>query len=475
MTSSIFILIFSISFTASASVERVFNLEDYLNQVRSQNETIKSNSLASLAFRLRVGEASLDFMPTGTGNLTYSDDKRQQSLTTYLGTEAVAESGTLGAQEKLRTGTLLGFSYNLSANQYFNSPFFNPVGSYSLYTASPQLSITQPLWKDFNASLSKANEESVLQSLKAQEISSLYSTQQIVLNAENIYWTLALDREIVRLDSESIERTTRILKRNEKRVSMNVTDKSDLLQSLASLKTKELTYQKDLEDLRQASMQFNSFRNVSNDSVPESLQNVNGFLDLDIGREIIRKGVRSDVLVAVANAQSQKASAEASRIKNLPDIELGGTYQFDGRGFDSATAMGTSWNADNPYLTASLKLTVPLDQGVVSTLNEGYRAQAASAEAAVERAKFDLDQDWLDLQKHFKDAMSRLSLARELEKLQGEKLKWERERFNLGRTTSFQVLQFEDNYSDASLSRLRVESELITIRAKARLYNGEVQ
>jgi outer membrane protein TolC len=81
----------------------------------------------------------------------------------------------------------------------------------------------------------------------------------------------------------------------------------------------------------------------------------------------------------------------------------------------------------------------------------------------------------MDLQKHFKDAMSRLSLARDLEKLQGEKLKYERERFNSGRTTSFQVLQFEDNFSDASLSRLRVENELVAMRAKARLYNGDVK
>jgi outer membrane protein TolC len=256
---------------------------------------------------------------------------------------------------------------------------------------------------------------------------------------------------------------------------MNVTDRSDLLQSLASLKTKELTYQNDLETLRQASMKFNSIRNVPDDSVAENLQAIGDFLDTDISKDIVRKAVRADVIVAIANAQKSKADAKSSEIKNQPDISLMGTYQFDGRGTDSGTGMGTSWNGDNPYLTAQLNLTIPLDFAEIHRMNEGYKAQAAAAEATTARAKFDLDQDWLDLEKQFKDAMSRLTLARELEKLQGEKLRYERERFASGRTTSFQVLQFEDNFSDASLSKLKVENELIAMRAKARLYNGDVK
>jgi outer membrane protein TolC len=466
------------SLTLAQNSENAFTLETYLKEVKTQNLNIIANAYSSQSFRLRVGEAGLDFMPYATGNAQYSDDKRIGSFSSALGSEAVTEAGTLGVQQKLRTGTLVGFNYNLTLNSVYNSPFYAAsFGSlnYSAYTAAPEITITQPLWRDFNASLSKATEESVLAGLRAQDISNQYSNQQIISNAENAYWILSLDREVVRLDRESIERTDKILKRNQKRVSMNVADRSDLLQSLASLKTKELAFQQDIEVLRQASMKFNSLRNVSNDTVAETLQGIGEFVDTDLAKDIVRKGERADVIVAISNAEKSKADAKAADIRNQPDVEFIGTYQFDGRGSNAGTALGTSWNGDNPYLTAQLTLKIPLDFDEVSKMAAGYKAQAAAAEATTARAKFDLDQDWMDLQKHFKDAMSRLSLARDLEKLQAEKLKYERQRFASGRTTSFQVLQFEDNFSDASLSRLRVENELISMRAQARLYNGDVK
>lgn len=71
--------------------------------------------------------------------------------------------------------------------------------------------------------------------------------------------------------------------------------------------------------------------------------------------------------------------------------------------------------------------------------------------------------------------LRRLDMARELETLQKEKLDHERVRFSHGRTTSFQVLQFEGHYSEAQLTRLRMENEALLIKAQARLFNGGQQ
>jgi outer membrane protein TolC len=453
----------------------LLNLGSYIAQVQSRNLSAKSNEYASKSFRLRIEEASLDFMPYVVGGATYTDDKRgPYSISTGFGNEGITQAWDLGVSEKFRTGTNVTLTYNWTYSHYIGSLFFPPSAT-TLYTADPQITITQPLWKDFNASLSKANEEFLEDSYKAQEINSRYSTLQILFNAETAYWTLALNREVVRLDKESLERSDKILKYNDRRVRMNVTDRSELLQSLADVKSKELILQTDIETLRQSSLQFNSVRNVAGDSVTEKLEPIDQYLQGGFSAEIKKVRDRADVLAAGLNAESQRAQAKASKIKVEPDISLNGTYQFNGIAADANTAYGTSFNGDHPYLTVGLTLKIPLDQGTVSKLNEGYQAQSAAAQATLERSKFDLDQDWIDLQKHFADAMYRLNLAKELEKIQGEKLHHERDRFTAGRTTSFQVLQFEDTFSAAELSRLRIENDLITLRAKARLYNGEVK
>src|ERR1700683_2048305 len=76
------------------------NLENYLGQVKSQNQTIKANELNTQSFKLRVGEASLDFMPFAIGAANYSDDKRIGSLNTVLGSEAINEAADVGVQQK---------------------------------------------------------------------------------------------------------------------------------------------------------------------------------------------------------------------------------------------------------------------------------------------------------------------------------------------------------------------------------------
>jgi outer membrane protein TolC len=121
-----------------------------------------------------------------------------------------------------------------------------------------------------------------------------------------------------------------------------------------------------------------------------------------------------------------------------------------------------------------VKLTVPLDFGVVTDIRDGYRAQAMAQDYLANKARFDLEQDWQDLRERYREAIDQLQVARELEKVQDEKIVNERNRFQTGRTTSFQVLQFEDNFFDSQLNRLRIENQILSLRATARLYNGDI-
>jgi hypothetical protein len=69
----------------------------------------------------------------------------------------------------------------------------------------------------------------------------------------------------------------------------------------------------------------------------------------------------------------------------------------------------------------------------------------------------------------------RLVLAQELEKLQGEKAEREKSRYRDGRTTNFQVLRFEDDYSLARIQILQLLANARAIEAQARFYNGDDQ
>jgi outer membrane protein TolC len=451
----------------------LISLPEYQKQVLTQNQTYKAGELQVEAFSQRMSEASIDFIPSLVGGVNYLNNKAVQTSPLFLGTDTYSESANLGVQTKLRTGTLLNFGYNLSYNSIYGaSPQFVLPSQTSFYVASPTLTLTQPLWRDFGAALSKANEEVIFADYQTRTLQQRFQNQQILFNTQTAYWRLALNRELVKYDKEAIERAQKNYKLTSRRVSMNVADRSDSLQTLTALKTRQLLLQNDMEALRQASSAFNSLRNVAGDEVPEEISNLDKGSQESLVQQIENKSERLDVSASLQAAKRDKASAKVSLEKFKPDVSVFGSVQFNGRAADANSAMGESWNADNPTYGAGLKLSVPLDRTLINHVTQGYNASSLASDMLSRRAQFDLNQDWNDLKKRLKDSVVRLDMARELEKLQDEKLRHEKERLGSGRTTSFQVLQFEDNYFDAQASRLRVQNEIVSIYAQAVLYNG---
>ncbi len=70
----------------------------------------------------------------------------------------------------------------------------------------------------------------------------------------------------------------------------------------------------------------------------------------------------------------------------------------------------------------------------------------------------------------FTQAKNKLTLAYNLEEAQGEKLNFERDRHRRGRTTTFQVLQFEQDYATAQLGRLKQSFDLLQTHSQLKTF-----
>ena len=79
----------------------------------------------------------------------------------------------------------------------------------------------------------------------------------------------------------------------------------------------------------------------------------------------------------------------------------------------------------------------------------------------VDPKKFENEKELQDLLKSLEDAKARLALTQKMEKLQQEKLAYEKERLFKGKTVTYQVLQFEIDYANAQLMRLREEARAV--------------
>ena len=120
-------------------------------------------------------------------------------------------------------------------------------------------------------------------------------------------------------------------------------------------------------------------------------------------------------------------------------------------------------------------MSMPLGNDPVSRLQSGLQHDRNAAQYTVERKRFEHSQEWQDLNIRFKDAQERLRLAGKYEGVQKQKLDHERNRHRLGRSTTAQVIMFEQDFASAQLVRLRTEGEVWRILAQMKAQVGRAE
>lgn len=119
-----------------------------------------------------------------------------------------------------------------------------------------------------------------------------------------------------------------------------------------------------------------------------------------------------------------------------------------------------------------VRFTTPLDFGSLADYRDSYQREKVASEMRMKRKTFEVEREWEILTERFDNFKQRLLLTQKLEKVQERKLHAEKRRYNQGRTTTFQVLQFEQDYANAQLLKLRNERELITVYNQIMLFAG---
>ena len=137
---------------------------------------------------------------------------------------------------------------------------------------------------------------------------------------------------------------------------------------------------------------------------------------------------------------------------------------------DISDAMGSLSTFNRPTYVIGLKFSVPLDLDTTSKSRDGWRKEKIAAELTYDRKLFEQEENWKDLNETLSEARKHLELSRKLEVIQESKLNAERARLQHGRTTTYQVLLFEQDFLQAQLGRIRDQANVLNIIAQMKLF-----
>jgi outer membrane protein TolC len=455
---------------SSAESRQVLGLKDFLHEVETGNQSIKAFRDSSQGAELRAAESRLLLAPTAFANFQYSDDKRQTLAPIFQGRQTQASSYSLGISQQTSFGLQGKLSYNLFNTSLVGvDPGLVPQSSY--YEARPVLELTMSLWRNGFGRETRANQQVLESQAMATSFSDSYSLKTSMANAETAYWGLVLAREGVRIQRESLTRFERIRDIYLRRSKLDLSDRADLLQSEASVRSRQLELQSAIDNERVAARNFNTLREVQSDDVVEMLD--------PITPEVIsqlhvpeRAQFRDDVKAAQHQEKLAVANSQIGRERNSPTLELFASLSTNGRNPNLVDAGSLSLSGQYPWNTFGLRFSTPLDLDDLSKSRDGYRHIQESAEVRLKRVLFEQERDWNDLNKRFTESKNRLEIARSVEAMQKEKLLYEKSRLTRGRTTTFQVIIFEQEYALSQLAHIQAQATVLQLVAQMKTFGG---
>lgn len=452
------------------SAEKTLTLEEFLGQVETQNDGFRRSAKAVEGFDSRSDEWRLMTSPYMFGSMQTSVDKRETSSPAFMGTETSAQAFSIGVGQKSR--------YGLDSKLYYNFTDTSIKGANTGLLLSPEfvnsgpvLELSQSLWRNGFGRETRANQDAAAADVLARKFSEVHTQSQIRAQAESAYWRLAVARATLKATQESLQRAERSRSWSAEQAKLRLADQAELIQAEAAVASRQMQVQQAEAEAQAATRDFNTVRGVDSDEVTERL--------LDIDDSLIRSlkipertEVRADVKAAEQQTLAVKSASEAATESSKPAVDLFVGAGLTGRDPEASTSVAESFSSSHPNYSVGVRINFPLQQGIAARAREGHRAQAASQDLAYRRKVFEAEREWNELQRRFEEAKTRLTLAKKLENAQKSKLESERTRYRRGRTTTYQVILFEEDYANSQLSRIRMEAEILGIHSQMKVFGG---
>jgi outer membrane protein TolC len=441
------------------------SLQDYLNQVMTQNPEARAKKEALTKAELRMNEAEVPLSPNLYATYDYKDD-RVEPTNPIAPAHSIGSVWKAGVKDQTKFG--LGTDFYVSSshvNLYGGNPQFIPLNDYYQNIAGVEL--TQSLWRNSFGESTRAQYALQKAKNRMDAFQAKFDLKNIQLKAENAYWSVATLNQIVKLQEENVDRARRLTAFMNKRVKMRLVDDVDGLQVQASQETRELELQTSLDERASAVRQFNTLRGVANDDVGELSDLPDSDAMLKEVKDSSKRMSREDFRAIFEKARIDEEEARGARSMIAPQLDLRAGVATNGLNNPHGTPASAAWSelehGNNPTWHVGFTFSVPLDYTLIHDMSRSYKSAQKSAESMKEYAEFAEERAWHDLLQQKLEAQRRFERSLRLEKTQTELVKRERARLMAGRSTTLQTTTIEQNYASAQIQRVRSQLALLQV------------
>ena len=448
------------------------NLNEYLAQVQSGNRGQIGAEKQAHSAQLKWHEGNFLFVPSFFTEARFASDGQPANPPFLTYNRIDSQYYAAGLSQQFSFGLQGKLYYLLSHTNYVNAPLLTG-NTGDFWDTRPVLELSMPLWNNGFGRAVRAQQQSIQDANRIEEYNAKSLFLSSLVDAENAYWGLVVSREILRTQKVALDYANSILDYVRKKARMRLGDDSDILQAEALVAARKLELNRAETEEQVARKGFNAMRGVVSDEVTELLDLIpyKALEAVAIPQE--RPGERYDVQAAHSQTSLASANSKIAVERTKPTLELYSTYAMNGRGDSTSNAISNLSGADRSTKVIGIRFNVPLDLSAANKVRSGALIAEEAQRDQYEQKRVLQDRDWNALVQRLKDSKGALLLADELVRAQTKKLSSEQKRLKNGRTTTYQVLLFEQDRSQAELSRAQLAQQALDLRSRLKLYQTQ--
>ena len=456
----------------------VLSLNDAIIRALSNNVSIKVESFNSKVKKETIMERLSEF--DATLGLELSTGRKTQQLASAFSSPNRMENDNdnwdLSLSQKLVTGANYQFDFTNNRNKTNSAT----AGLNPSYSSEFQLSLTQPLLKNFGIDLNKRNIHIAKNEVDISDHEFKTKVIETVSEVENTYWDFVFTLGDLEVKQKSLERAKDFQRRVKAQVLVGTMAPIETLQAESEVASREeflLTAQDAIDDNQDKlknilNIDFSSPQGIS-PIYPSTQANVL-IEDFDFNEIVIMAlSNRPDYLAKKKDLENKDILVKYQENQIYPSVDLVGSLGINGLSGEAITITSGTFQGTSAYgggygnsLTDALstnyydwefgvKFSYPLGNRSAKSKLSASRLEKAQLILGIKDLEKKIILEVRESARQLTTDSKRIKAATIAKKLAEEKLKAEGKKFEVGLSTSFNVLKFQEDLAEAQSNEIK--------------------
>ena len=446
-------------------VTRTISLQEAIRMALEHNLTLKLQNLDPQAKRLELESAYGYYDPVFSSraaqNYNESPGQLDPSLGIFLpGKNLWTEDFRLGLTGNLPSGA----HYDLGGRLVRTSgEDFSGVGGVPIpfqYQDDTAITVTQPLLKNFWIDQGRLGIQLRKKDVKRSELNVQFSVMDVVHNVTQTYYDLIATRDQVEVQKMAVQLKEQSLSETKKKVEAGTLAPLDEKQAESEAATARANlikarYDNEVAESALKALISDKFVEISS-FILEPTEKLLAVAQLFNVIESWRTGLerRPDYLERKEQLEQQQITLKFAYNQLYPALDVSGTYGRNGIGRTWGNSIDTLADAEFQKWGGAVVFTIPLSRKKERADYKGQKINVEQAVLQMKQLEEQIIRDIDDAVKKIRSAYAAIGSTREARIFAEAALDAEQKKLENGKSTNFQVLQLQDNLTQARAAEI---------------------